>query len=249
MMTREGIVNEIHKSARRHYPRLATITKGLHDLWQADLVEMNSGHLKGVGKINQGYNYMLTVIDTFSKKAWAVPVKQKSGVHVTKAFESILKQTQLSPKYLQTDQGKEFYNSHFKQLMKKYNIKHYSTHTEMKASIVERFNTTLRNLMWKRFTLQGNYKWITILPQLLHEYNHTKHNTIKMKPADVTKKHESYLLSTVYCKKFNAKGKPKLKVGDYVRVSKVKKQFDRGFTPNWSTEISNQSSNISFKRY
>jgi hypothetical protein len=40
---------------------------------------------------NNGYRYLLTVIDTFSKFAWALPVKTKSGVEITKTMNQILK--------------------------------------------------------------------------------------------------------------------------------------------------------------
>ena len=55
---------------------------------------------------NKGCNYILTVIDTFSKFGFAVPVKNKTGVLVTQAFESLLKNKH--PKNLQTDEGKNF---------------------------------------------------------------------------------------------------------------------------------------------
>ena len=54
--------------------------------------------------------------------------------------------------------GKEFYNVDVQRFLKKYNINHYSSYSVMKASIVERFNRTLKNDMWKMFTFNGNYK-------------------------------------------------------------------------------------------
>jgi len=54
--------------------------------------------------------------------------------------------------------GKEFYNADVQQLVNKHGINHYSTYSVMKASVVERFNCTLKNDMWKMFTLNGNYK-------------------------------------------------------------------------------------------
>jgi len=171
MNSRLAIVEELHKPARRNYRRIPVVTKGIHDLWQADLVEMNSGNLKGLAKLNRGYSYLLTIIDTFSKYAWAVPVKNKTGKEVTRAFNSILEATQQAPKYLQTDRGSEFYNKEFIKLMKQKGITHYSSYSDKKASIVERFNKTLRNLMWKQFTLQGNYKWYNILQALMKKYN------------------------------------------------------------------------------
>ncbi|XP_050452222.1 uncharacterized protein LOC126851928 [Cataglyphis hispanica] len=57
--------------------------------------------------------------------------------------------------------GKEFYNTDVQRLMKKHNINHYSTYSVLKASVVERFNRTLKDAMWKMFTLNGSYKWMS----------------------------------------------------------------------------------------
>lgn len=229
-MSKQEIVNELHKSARRNYQRRKVITKGLDDLWQCDLVIMIP-----YARENKGNKYLLTVIDVFSKFAWAEPVKSKSAADVTNAMSRILKQNR-TPKNLQTDNGKEFYNSEFTNLMKKYKINHYSTYSNLKASVVERFNRTLKNCMWREFSLQGTYKWDKILQKLVSKYNNTKHRTIGLKPINVTKSNEKFLLNTVYSK-IKIFGRGKFKEGDYVRISKYKGTFDKGFTPNWSTEI------------
>ena len=55
--------------------------------------------------------------------------------------------------------GKEFYNADVQKILKKHDVNHYSTYSTLKASVVERFNRTLKNDMWKMFTFNGNYKW------------------------------------------------------------------------------------------
>ena len=100
---------------------------------------------------------MLTVIDVFSKYAWAVPVKQKTGSDVTAAMKSILQQGR-KPTNLQTDRGKEFYNATFQRLMRRYGINRYSTYNNLKASICERFNRILKQKMWMQFSFRGKYK-------------------------------------------------------------------------------------------
>ncbi|CAL1671912.1 unnamed protein product [Lasius platythorax] len=69
-------------------------------------------------------------------------------------------------KHFQTDREKEFYNAKVLKITKKRKIRHYSTYSVMK-SVVERFNRTLKNVMWKYCTLNGTYKWIDALPRLL----------------------------------------------------------------------------------
>lgn len=228
-MSKKQIVDELHKPTRRHFKRRTVVLKGINDLWQADLVEMGD-----YSKENKGYRYLLTVIDAFSKFAWAVPIKNKTAHNVTAAMRSIL--LQKHPKNLQTDNGKEFYNTEFQQLMLQYGINHYSTYSTKKASIVERFNRTLKEWMWKKFSLNGSYKWLNLINDLVKMYNSKFHRTIKMKPCDVGKTEEKHLLNTVY-NKIKTMPKPKFKVGDRVRISKFKHIFEKGYTPNWTTEI------------
>lgn len=232
MMSKRKVVEELHKPARRNYERRSFDIRGIDETWQADLVEMIP-----YARQNKGFNYMLNVIDTMSKFAWSVPVKRKNGQNITEAMKSILKKGRI-PTNLQTDRGKEFYNKEFKELMQKFNINLYSTYSNLKASICERFNRTLKNKMWQQFSLQGNYKWIDILDDLLLKYNNTKHRTIGMKPKDVNASKVAEILSRIALnnkKKIAARGK--FKIGDKVRISKNKEIFEKGYTPNWSTEI------------
>ena len=70
-----------------------------------------------------------------------------------------------------------------------------------------------------------------MLDGIVNRYNNTVHKTIKMKPIDITD--DSY---AEYNENFNKKD-PKFKVGDHVRVSKYKKMFAKGYTPNWSEDV------------
>jgi transposase InsO family protein len=228
---KQRLVEELHAPARRNFPRRHVIVYGYDDLWQADVVEM-----RPYTQFNKGYHYILTVIDVLSKYAWAVPLKSKSGKEMAAAIAKIIRGDGRCPKNLQTDMGKEFYNANVQELLKKHDINHYSTYSVMKASVVERFNRTLKNNMWKQFTLNGNYKWIDLLPRLLSEYNMRKHRTIGMRPIDVTPTNAEKLLTTVY--NHVKIVKPiRFKVGDSVRVSKFKTTFEKGYTPNWTTEV------------
>lgn len=230
-MSKQDVVNELHRPARRTFRRRKVIVKGYNDLYQADLVEMLP-----YSKFNRGYRYILVVINTFSKYVWALPVKSKTGKDVTAAMKQILARN--PPKNLQTDMGREFFNKDFQDLMRQLSINHYSTFSNMKASIVERVNRTLKNKMWKQFSMQGNYKWLDILPQIVTEYNNTKHSVIGLKPAEVTKKNEKQLLTQVFRQiKVIDPRLPKFKVGDFVRISKYRELFSKGYTPNWSNEI------------
>ena len=225
------LAEELHAPARRNFLRRRVVERGYDDLWQADIVEM-----RPYARVNKGNNYILTVIDVLSKFAWALPLKTKGAKEVTGAFEKIFGGSKRSPTNMQTDRGKEFYNSDVRGMMTRYDINHYSTHSVMKASVVERFNRTLKNAMWKMFTLKGSYRWIDDLQRLLSEYNNSVHRTIGTRPVQVTPAVAKRLLKSVFSvPKIAAPGK--FKINDAVRVSKFKTIFAKGYTPNWSTEI------------
>jgi len=226
-----NVVDEIHAPARRNFARRKTIVKGLYDLWQADLAQMDM-----YSKDNNGYKYILVIICCFSKFVWAVALKDKSGKSVADALEPILKASKRTPKLLQTDKGKEFYNTHVKKLLKQYNIAHNSTHSTIKCAFCERVIRTLKTELWKHFSRNGSYNWIDDLDEIVHDYNNRKHSAIKIEPCNVNARNEKRILRQHFRKKRRLP-KPKFKVNDSVRISKHKREFEKGYTPNWSTEI------------
>ncbi|KAE9526215.1 hypothetical protein AGLY_013846 [Aphis glycines] len=182
-------------------------------------------------KKNKGYKYILCVIDCFTKFAWAIALKSKTAKEVSCAMSKILHKR--TPKLLQLDNGKEFYNSTFDALMKKHDIHKYSTYSTMKACIVERFNRTLKEKMFREFTARGSHEWISILPSLINEYNNSKHRTIGMTPVQADANPTS--VEIMQRKIINRKNK--FNVGDNVRISTYKSVFAKGYLPSWSTEI------------
>ena len=223
----------LHKPVRQKFKRRKYVTSGMNRQWQADLVEMGK-----FANENKQYKYMLTVIDIFSRYAYARALKNKSGPEVAAALKDIFKENEyITPRFIQTDQGKEFYNKHVIKLCKEYNIKLFSVFTEQKSAIVERFNRTLKDRMYRYFTHQGNNKWVDILPKLLKSYNNTFHSSIEQTPASVNKRNEM----TVWLKQYSGlkrgnEQKAKFKIGDRVRISKERGVFKKGYLPGWSDE-------------
>lgn len=230
MNVREGIARELHKQARVNFPRRYVELKGVNDLYQADLVEMIP-----FSKQNKGNKYIMTIINCFTKYAFAIPLKSKKSEEIVKHLEPILKNNQM--KHFQTDEGGEWFNFRVKSLLAKYNINHYLTYSEKKASIVERFNKTLKNKMWTVFSSQGHYHWLKILPGLIKKYNSTVHRTIGKKPIDVDKSNENEVLQHIIKHRKPFKITPKFDVGDRVRISRIQKIFTKGYLPRWSNEI------------
>jgi len=87
--------------------------------------------------------YLLTCIDVFSKRAWAVPIRNKSAHIVAHSFEKILADGKCN--MLQSDKGMEFLNATFHNMLKRHDIKFYTSENEdLKAAVVERFNRTIK---------------------------------------------------------------------------------------------------------
>jgi transposase InsO family protein len=219
----------LHKPVRRIFPRRKTYAKGIGDLFQADLADMQN-----ISRYNDGHRYILTCVDVFSKRAFAVPLKNKTGSSVAEAFEKIFREE--APLLLQTDRGSEFLNANVQSVFKKYNIKHYwSLNDDIKAACVERFNRTLKTRMYRYFTHRSTNRWLDVLPQLMKAYNSSFHRTIGMAPDDVTTANEAQIVKRMY----PSGNEPQFKynVGDKVRISKYKNLFEQGYLANWTDEI------------
>lgn len=172
----------IHKPIRKKFLRNKVIVNGIDDTWQADLVDLTN-----LAHINDNYKFILTVIDVFSKYAFAIPLKNKSANSIVSSFKIILGKGR-KPKKLQTDAGNEFINKSLKRFLK--DVKIYTTYSEMKASIIERFNRTLKEKMWRYFSYNHHNRWIESLPDIITSYNNSYHRSLKRAPSVVNKNNE-----------------------------------------------------------
>ena len=158
---------------------------------------------------------------------------------MTAAFEKILKRSDgRTPRRLQADDGKEFYNKTFQALMKRKDIVHFSTFGDTKASVVKRFNRTLKERLYRYFTVKNTLKYLPVLKDLVMGYNRSYHRSIKMAPDQVTVKNEEQVWKNLYAKRLTGKrSKPKLKKGDRVRLNKKYRIFKKGYLPGWTEEV------------
>lgn len=229
---------ELYKPVVKKFTKRRIVTLGIDDMWAADLIVMSNYSDK-----NDGYKYMLNVVDSFSKYAWSEPLKKKDGQTVAKAFEKIIRRAKQighnPPNLLHCDKGLEFRNKIFKEVLNKYGIKMYHTENMEKSSLVERWNRTLNGKMKLHFYTNQNFRWIDILQDLVREYNEDDvHRTIKMRPADVTKNDEEIILKRLAPKTpLPQLENSDIKIGDRVRITRAKKTFGNKYESNWSKEI------------
>lgn len=218
----------LHKITRKPKQYRRVIVKGINELYQADLVDFQK-----YADENDGYRYVCFVIDTFSKKLWVFKLKNKTGLSLKKALQMFLLMNR--PKKMQVDQGTEFFNAVFAKMMDAFGIKLYHTYSDKKASIVERVQRTIREKLGRIFTKNDNHGWVMYLQKVVDSYNQSYHRSIKMKPADVEPIHTQHILKALYPKRKYIRRR--LKRGDRVRITKVRKRFQKGSEELWTREI------------
>ena len=131
---------------------------------------------------------------------------------------------------------KEFYNQHMYQLFKfqkeailetdkngEYKNQIYSVFNSSKNPVIERFNRTLTNKLWKQFTINGNQKWLKILQPTVSKYNNTIHSTIRTSPKLASLNPSSVKIMS----ESPINDKIKFKIGDRVRIFKFKDRFEK----------------------
>ena len=227
----------LFKPARRKFKRNVYLVNNIDDIWQADLADLQS-----ISKDNDGVKYLLTVIDVFSKKAFVEPIKSKKTSDIISAFERIFQQSLRKPLSLQTDKGGEFVSETVKNFFKSKQINHFTTQNpDVKAAVIERFNRTLKTKMWRYLHYMNTHRYIDVLQDLVNAYNNSYHRTIRMSPNNVNQNNILQVYHNTYGKmKLIDKTlykKPKLRVDDYVRLSKGKATFEKGYEANYTEEI------------
>ena len=210
----QQLAEELHKPIIRKFKKRKVHSTFKDNIWGADLVDMQL-----ISRYNKGIRFLLCVTDIFRKYAWVVPLKDKRGVSIVTAFQSILKQSNRKSNKIWVDKGSEFYNTSFKKWLQDNDIVMYSTHNDGKSVVAERFIRTLKNKIYKYMTSISENVYIDKLDDIMDEYNNKYHTTIKMKPIDV--KDNTYINTD---KEINNKGL-KFKAGDHVRISKYKNIF------------------------
>ena len=230
----QQLAEELHKPIRRKFAKRRVFAKGVDEIWAADFVEMQR-----FSDWNKGIKYLLMVIDVFSKFGWIELLQNKKGETAASAFEKIFKSGH-KPRLLWTDKGKEFYNRNVKQLLSTKNITLYSTENEEKSSVIERWNRTIKENMWKMFSANNNTVHYDEIDDLLENYNNSFHRSVRMSPTEASKiTNSKRVFANLYPDEIFQRIKtPKFRIGDRVRISKFKRKLlDKGFTPNWTEEV------------
>ena len=239
-----------HKKPRKFSP---IYVYNRRELFQSDVVFFTN---EDMVKSNDGYKYLFTTIDVFTKMAWVYPLRKNTCQNIMECFKDILSKCGKKPKRLNTDRGSEMICKKFEDYLKKENINHYLAYSLRKCPVVERFNLTVQQLLYKIMAKNNSLEWTKYIDQAMKIYLSRKHRTIGMSPIegdiednenDVRQKYlETYIKSNL------SKKKPKFSVGDTVRIWGDRGQFHRGYMEDYTREfftVSKVLRNLPFPRY
>ena len=196
----------------------------LYYQWEADLVDIH-----GLAKYNNNFKFLLNVIDSLSKYAFVIPLKAKMGSSIVKAFTKIFKARQ--PRKLHTDSGKVLLNRNFQQFLKARGIIFFTSNNETNLN-----HPLWKGSMWRYFTVTKQERYIDVLQHLVDSYNRAVHSSTRVAPDKINVMNAEHVWRKMY--KFSSKKKtPKIKVDDFVRISKTTQTFEKGYQANWTREI------------
>ena len=101
--------------------------------------------------------------------------------------------------------------------------------------MIERFNRTIKEKMFKYFSANNTRKYVDILDLVVNQYNNSIHSSIKMTPNEASRKeNENKVWRNLYPELSGKTLSPKFSIGDNARITKKKKIFDKGYTERWT---------------
>ena len=247
-------VYSLFRPARRNFPRNETPMYKTDWIWEADLMDMSS-----YSSYNDGYKYVLCVVDIFTRYAWTAALKSKKASEMVAALKSIMEAGRKPESALRTDKGGEFVNGEVGKLLKEFGVKHIITYNETKAGIVERLIKTLKSKLMRNIYQRSAYKWLDSLSAVTEAYNKAVHSSLGTSPSQAVQlkdddalRLEQYLIKNPELAKSPAKSEPKahskrslsrkkqktlFKKNTVVRVSYLTTAFSREYDENFSHEL------------
>ena len=176
----------------------------MDDFWSLDILD-----LKDYGPENNRNNrFVFVVIDNFSKFGWTVPLRIKNAITTKDSSKNVLITSKRKTNLIETDEGSDFVNKIFTNLLNNNNIKRCSRNTSLGAVFAERFNRSFRKLLKKPFFQTGNGNWVDILATITKQYNVRIHYSTKLTPPQASlKNNEGYIYHNLLDKRKKIKPK------------------------------------------
>lgn len=223
----------LHRPVRYRFPRNKVVVSGMDAQWDADLMVMSA-----YKEVNDDFVYVLVTVDILSHYACTRALKTKTPKEVSRAFREIFAEGR-RPLAIRTDRGREFTGAVTKKMMKEENVHHFVTSNEVKANYAERLIRTLKLRISRYMTHKETHRWIDVLASITSSYNKTYHRTIKRPPASVDRDNEAEVWTIQYDtpRIRRPDGDYKLSIGDHVRISHLRRTFQREYDERYTGEV------------
>ena len=227
----------VHREERGKFKRRRVVAPYVDYQWDVDTANMDF-----YKKDNDGFAYFLLAIDILSKFVWTVPLRTKTGKEMVEAFRDVFSKGR-QPTRIRSDKGTEFVNRDVKQFLRGRNVGYFVTQNIVKASYAERAIKTIKSRVVRYMTHGQNHRWIDVLQDITDSYNKSYHRSIKRAPVSVKSRDSAELWKLQYQPSIPKSTKTlstvvyKFKVGDLVRVSYIRRPFQREYDERWSREL------------
>ena len=164
-------LNQLFQPTRITRDIKRTVLSQPHNTVGVDLMDMGSKQADG------GYKWILSGMDLFSKKGYAIPLRNKEGRTVAKGLQQMLAQMRQPPRHIRSDNGSEFIDKQFQQVLQHHHITHIRSKagTPQSNGQVERWNGVLKRLIEMERINNDNSNWVGVLDTLVRNYKqHTE---------------------------------------------------------------------------
>lgn len=163
----------LYKPIRRTFPRSKVVVDTIDSMLDGDLADVNN-----IATQNDGFRFLLVLIDIFSRFLFIVPLKTKKNQDIIEGLNRVFTTYRRKPRVLRTDKGSEFKNKFLKSWLVKQKVNVIYTQNETKANYAERVIRTIKNLMYRYFMKNRTYRYVEILQKLVESYNNRPHRSL-----------------------------------------------------------------------
>ena len=208
----------------------------LNECWQMDVY-----NLQKYSNDNKGYEYIFAIVDVFSRKAWAIPTKNKEAETITKALQAIIDDNEGEPPRVVTgDNDSDYKSAKFQALLDKYNIvldmNVVNDHNAL--GIIDNFAKRIKVFLTLKFLKTKSKNWVQTLPSFIKNYNDSEHKALDyLTPNQATLPENKMKIEQINL----IKSQQTRTTSDLVKNNKVRLRisgiFKKGTEPKWSDDF------------
>jgi transposase InsO family protein len=248
--------NKVYRKFKKNktkFQRARITVSSIAHIFQADLMDIQK-----LSRKNQGYRFVLILVDCFSRYTIAKPLKRKDASNVAQAldesFAELQKRNLLAPTaLLATDLGLEFWNSQVKNVLQRYSIHHYALKAPIKAGISEITGRYIMDRLYKYMYSEETDRWIDRLQDFVEAKNSRRNRRLaNLAPKDINYDNQSKVFEVLYDDRYERQPTKPLPIGQKVQIAFDSLPFHKsykGYFKDNVYEITNRNDYNGIYRY